>query len=215
VTGKLLRREDIPELPDWANAFPYYRDAPWDDVKMRGYGAMHDAVKRARGGPAKKFQCMADDDCDEMAWHFAFVGDASRAVWCYETHGKSHRAGFRLYSLRLTDYEPLCKKHHAARDVKGWKEELARTKNAAQERVDEFLGWLADDEDEPSGEVPAYIPPLPVYIKPMPAFQYTVTTSNQTTLYPCDRGTGTPLGYHNYAASANGIVVCTWCGRKS
>lgn len=31
-------------------------------------------------------------------------------------------------------------------------------------------------------------------------------------LYPCDRGTGTPMGYHHFVASPLGVVVCTLCG---
>jgi hypothetical protein len=41
-----------------------------------------------------------------------------------------------------------------------------------------------------------------------------VSTGTGTTLYPCDRGTGTPLGFHHFEASPNGVVVCRYCGRK-
>lgn len=34
-----------------------------------------------------------------------------------------------------------------------------------------------------------------------------------TTAYPCDRGTGTPIGWHNYQAGPNG-VCCTYCGHR-
>lgn len=37
----------------------------------------------------------------------------------------------------------------------------------------------------------------------------------RTNIYPCDRGTGRPTGYHHYEASPNGIVVCRYCGRRA
>ncbi len=33
------------------------------------------------------------------------------------------------------------------------------------------------------------------------------------TIYPCDRGTGTPQGWHNFIPSA-WIVVCSYCGKR-
>ncbi|CAB4215022.1 hypothetical protein UFOVP1616_34 [uncultured Caudovirales phage] len=30
-------------------------------------------------------------------------------------------------------------------------------------------------------------------------------------MYPCDRGTGMPSGWHNFEGK-NGIICCTWCG---
>jgi len=38
--------------------------------------------------------------------------------------------------------------------------------------------------------------------------------SSNLTVYPCDKGTGTPLGYHNFQANVNGYTVCTLCGKK-
>ena len=35
----------------------------------------------------------------------------------------------------------------------------------------------------------------------------------QLTVYPCDKGTGTPLGYHHFQANAQGIAVCVFCGK--
>lgn len=32
--------------------------------------------------------------------------------------------------------------------------------------------------------------------------------------FPCDRGTGYPVGYHNFVANDVGIVVCSWCGHS-
>jgi hypothetical protein len=39
--------------------------------------------------------------------------------------------------------------------------------------------------------------------------------STQAIVYPCDRGTGYPLGYHHFQASPNGIVVCIYCGERA
>ena len=33
-------------------------------------------------------------------------------------------------------------------------------------------------------------------------------------VYPCDRGTGKPIGYHEFAASDSGVVVCRYCGQR-
>lgn len=40
------------------------------------------------------------------------------------------------------------------------------------------------------------------------------TPSTSTRPYPCDMGTGQPLGYHHFQASPSGIVVCMKCGKK-
>lgn len=44
--------------------------------------------------------------------------------------------------------------------------------------------------------------------------EYITTTSSHSIVYPCDRGTGHPMGYHHFEANPNGIVVCRYCGRK-
>lgn len=31
-------------------------------------------------------------------------------------------------------------------------------------------------------------------------------------LYPCNRGTSTPMGYHHYEAAPTGVVFCRYCG---
>lgn len=38
--------------------------------------------------------------------------------------------------------------------------------------------------------------------------------SINTKFYPCDKGTGTPLGYHHFQANSNGFVTCTLCGAR-
>jgi len=37
-------------------------------------------------------------------------------------------------------------------------------------------------------------------------------TSSGSIIYPCDRGTGTPVGYHKFGASG-GVAVCEYCGK--
>lgn len=43
----------------------------------------------------------------------------------------------------------------------------------------------------------------------------TVSTgeSANITVFPCDRATGTPVGYHEFAAGAGGVVICRYCGQ--
>lgn len=38
------------------------------------------------------------------------------------------------------------------------------------------------------------------------------STSSGITVYPCDRGTGSPVGYHKFSGTG-GIVVCEYCGK--
>ena len=39
-------------------------------------------------------------------------------------------------------------------------------------------------------------------------------TSFTVVPYPCDRGTGTPMGWHSFTGTPEGMVVCTYCGRQ-
>lgn len=41
-----------------------------------------------------------------------------------------------------------------------------------------------------------------------------VTVGTKGLAYPCDRGTGSPVAYHHFEASPNGVVICRYCGRK-
>lgn len=34
-------------------------------------------------------------------------------------------------------------------------------------------------------------------------------------LYPCDRGTGVPIGWHFFVTSIGGVPVCAYCGQYS
>jgi hypothetical protein len=39
-----------------------------------------------------------------------------------------------------------------------------------------------------------------------------MTISNRTTVYPCDKGTGTPMDYHHFEAGPTGVICCRYCG---
>lgn len=41
-----------------------------------------------------------------------------------------------------------------------------------------------------------------------------MTGNAAITLYPCDRGTGIPTGYHSFQANPLGIICCVYCGVK-
>ena len=44
----------------------------------------------------------------------------------------------------------------------------------------------------------------------------TVTIGGASHVYPCDRGTGSPQGWHYYqAAPTVGLVVCVFCGKRA
>lgn len=45
--------------------------------------------------------------------------------------------------------------------------------------------------------------------------RYAIPQGTRTVAYPCDRGTGMPMGYHHFEASPNGVVVCRYCGCKT
>jgi hypothetical protein len=42
-----------------------------------------------------------------------------------------------------------------------------------------------------------------------------MTSSTAPIIYPCDRGTGTPMGYHRYEAGSEGVVFCIHCGKRA
>ena len=41
----------------------------------------------------------------------------------------------------------------------------------------------------------------------------TIGYTPQWPVYPCDRGTGTPQGWHHYHVS-EGVILCMYCGKK-
>lgn len=41
-----------------------------------------------------------------------------------------------------------------------------------------------------------------------------MSSAPNITVYPCDKGTGYPSGYHYFQANSNGIVVCVLCGKR-
>jgi hypothetical protein len=41
-----------------------------------------------------------------------------------------------------------------------------------------------------------------------------VSYGTASMIYPCNAGTGWPMGYHHFEANAQGVVVCTLCGKK-
>lgn len=43
----------------------------------------------------------------------------------------------------------------------------------------------------------------------------TVVIGGVSHVYPCDRGTGSPQGWHHYQASQSGAVVCVYCGKAT
>lgn len=42
----------------------------------------------------------------------------------------------------------------------------------------------------------------------------TVTIRPTAQPYPCDRGTGRPVGYHHFQTSPSGVTACTFCGKR-
>ena len=62
-------------------------------------------------------------------------------------------------------------------------------------------------EPPPLPQVPM-VPPIPQPSQPMGVS----FTTNRTAPYPCDRGTGIPMGYHDYHAAPGGAPVCRLCG---
>lgn len=41
-----------------------------------------------------------------------------------------------------------------------------------------------------------------------------ISVGTSTSVYPCDRATDMPVGYHHFESSPNGVVVCRFCGKK-
>ncbi len=36
----------------------------------------------------------------------------------------------------------------------------------------------------------------------------------KTAIYPCDKGTNTPIGYHYFKGNNSGFVCCIYCGAR-
>ena len=92
------------------SGWPYWYNYVRNARKGRfSYSAIHNRLYRIKGS-AKQFNCTR---CGNPAKEWAYIGYSS-----FEMIGKNQRGEDRLFSPRMVDYTPMCKKCHNKHDRK-------------------------------------------------------------------------------------------------